>query len=285
MNFIDYSKSILLVYDFENDQEIRVFTRKKKLFCYLMVILVTFELIKSIFHGIVNDNLLRLYLVDFQCTMNKIQFLFNFSISFTHAAMIRMYLYLFFNENNLSKFQWLKFLKLQDARTLVEKYSFSSREAESYLDSLQEFVKLVRINHIFYLVGCFGIIGRVVFFAYKEIPFRWFLGSTLTNATLFLIMNNSNFYIYNYFVTIYFATCTFSEKSLKSLSSHYSSSLLYQLRNNKLNQLARQNLVQFNYLIKLFKYGQSNFNYTFSYCTGLMAVGFRYVPFKFPYNQ
>ena len=272
MNFFNYSKSIFLVYDFDNGQVIRVFTRKKRLLCYLMIILLTFEVIRNIFHAILNDNLIRLYLVDFQCTMSKYQFLFNLSISISYAAMIRAYLYLLFNENNLSKFQWLNFLKLQDSRILVQKYFFSSREAESYLDSFQKFVKLVRINHLFYMISCFGVIGRVVFFAYKEIPFHWFLGSTLTNATIFLFMKYGSNYIYNYFVTIYFASCTFSEKCFKTLSSHHSTSSLYQLREDKLNQLARKNLVQFNYLIKLFKYGQSNFNYTFSYCSGLIVV-------------
>ena len=198
--------------------------------------------------------------------------------------MIRAYLYLLINENNLSKFQWLEFLKLQDARTLVKKYFFSSTEAKTYLASLQKFVKLVEVNHLFYMLSCFGIVGRVIFVAYREIPFRWFLGSTLTNATIFLFMKYGSNYLYNYYVTIYFATCTFSEKSFKSLSSHYATMSLYQLRNNKLNQLARKNLVQFNYLIKLFKYGQSNFNYTFSYSAGLIAVCYRYVFYKFHYN-
>ena len=240
-----------------------------------------FELIKTTFHAFVNDNLLRLYMSDFQVTMGKDQYLINLSNTVLHGAMIRMYIYLLFNENNLSKFQWMKFLKLQDARILVKKHFFSPREAESYLDSLQKFLKMVRMNNDFFLMGCFGVMGRVVFFAYKEIPIYWFLGSTLPNGAVFLLMNGSNYYIYNYFITIYFATCTFSAKSFKSLSSHYPSSSLYQLRKSKLNQLARQNLIQFNYLIKMFKFGQSNFNYTFSFCSGLIAICYRYVSCKF----
>ena len=283
MNFLEYSKSTFLVYDFENDQEIRVFTRKKRFFCYLMIILTTFELIKTTFHAFVNDNLLRLYMADFQCTMSKDQNIFNLSIAVTHAAMIRMYIYLLFNENNLSKFQWLKFLKIQDPRILVEKHFFSYFEAESYLRFVRLFKKLVKQNEFFYIFGCIGVVGRVFSFAFKEIPIYWFLGSTLTNGFVYLFMTSCSYYMYNYFITIYFATCTFSAKSFKSLSSHYPSSSLYQLRRSKLNQLAKQNLIQFNYLIKMFKFGQSNFNYTFSYCSGLIAICYRYVCCTFLY--
>ena len=277
MNFLEYSKSTFLVYDFDNDQEIRVFTRKKKLFCYLMVILTTFEIIKTIFHAFVNDNLLRLYMADFQCTMSKDQYIFNLSIAVGHAGILRACLYLLFNENNLSKFQWLKFLKIQDQRILVEKHFFSYYEAESYLRYVRLFMKLLKQCELFYIFGSIGVIGRVVFFAYKEIPIYWFLSSTLTNGLEYLFMLISCYFLYNYFITIYFATCTFSAKSFKSLSSHYPSSSLYQLRKSKLNQLARQNLIQFNYLIKMFKYGQSNFNYTFSFCSGLIAICYRCV--------
>ena len=87
MNLIEYSRSIILVYDFDNDQEIRVITRRQRLFCYLMIILLTFELIKTIFHAFVNDNLLRLYMADFQCTMSNDQYLFNLSIAVGHGAI------------------------------------------------------------------------------------------------------------------------------------------------------------------------------------------------------
>ena len=284
MNFLEYSKTTFLVYDFNNDQEIRVFTRRKKLFCYLMITLVTFELIKTIFHAFVNDNLLRLYMADFQCTMSKDQYLFNLTSGVAHVAMIRVYLYLLFNENNLSKFQWLKFLRIQVLKVLVEKHFFLPKEARSYVSSLNKFINFAQLNEFMFFFGCFGVVGRVFIFAFKEIPIYWFLGSTLTNGLEFTFMINSCYFLYNYFVTIYFATCTFSAKSFKSLSSHYPSTLLYQFRKNELNQLARQNLVQFNYLIKMFKYSQSNFNYTFSFCSGLIAICYRYVSCKFLYN-
>ena len=61
MNWLDYSKLIYHVYIFDND-EIRIFDKNKRFFCYLMIILNLFELFKSSFHSYFNNNKWRLYL-------------------------------------------------------------------------------------------------------------------------------------------------------------------------------------------------------------------------------
>ena len=276
MDFISNLKSVSFVYDFDNDQEIRVLTRKQKFFCYLILPIGIFELIKTVFHAYVNDNMFRFYMCDYIFTLNKDQFLFNVSFAVMFSFMIRLYLYLLCNEHNLSKFQWLQFLKIQDLRTLVKTHFFLPEEAESYLVTINAYIKTVKPSNLIYFVASTGMIGRGLLIAYREIPIYWFLFSSLTNAISFLLFLNTSYFIYNYFVTIYFTSCVFTQKSLRSLSNHYSPFVLGQLKQDKVNQFSKQNLAQFNYLIKMFKYGQSNFNYTFSFCTGVLTICYMY---------
>lgn len=210
--------------------------------------------------------------------MSYYQFLFNLNISVTHLGMIRAYIYLLYYDfkNNFRNFEWLNFLRISNEQILIKEYFFSAKEAKSYLFLIKFFIRAIEINMIMYMIGVSGVIGRVLIMAYLEIPFKWFLFSTLPNAISFSFATYCAYYLYNYFTMIFFANCMFIHKSLKSLSSHYSISSLQRLKKKKLNLFVKQNLKQFNRLLILFKYGQMNFNYTFSYCSGLIVICFSY---------
>lgn len=163
------------------------------------------------------------------------------------------------------QFQWLEFLRIEDKQTLVRKHYFSVKEASSYLRLIGLFLKFVRINGLFYGFGCSCVVGRLLYEAIRTIPLHWFLLSTVPNVVGVMFNTQNAFRLYNYFVLIYFANAMFIRKSLRSLIAKRSVFLQHKLKKRKLTQLAKQNLIQFNYIIRNFKQTQANFNYTFCY--------------------
>lgn len=271
INFLNFLGSTFRVYDI-SEEKVKIFTKKSKIFCYIILISHFFELTKSLFHAFANNNLYRLYLTDFQCTLSYYQYLFNLSISVTHSMMIRVFLYLLKsdNENDHKKFQWLTFLRINNQRHLVKNHYFLKKEAKRYLDLVKMFLIFTKLNILTYLIGCSGVLGRVLYMAFNKIPLFWLFFSSIPISIHIMIMVNLVFYLYNFFLAIFFANCMFICKSLKSLSTCHSSYSLSQFKQTKLNALAKKNLVQFNYLIKNFKDSEANFNYTFSYCSGMI---------------
>lgn len=181
--------------------------------------------------------------------------------------MIRVYIYLLVSDyrQEFRKFQWLAFLRIEDEQTLIREHFFTAKEAGSYLRLIGLFMKFIRINRIFYWYGCFGVMGQVLYEAFNTIPLHWFLFSTVPNVAVYLFMTLNAFEIYNYFVLIFFANAMFTRNSLRSLAERRKTLLLGNPKKSKLRQLAKQNLLQFNYIIKNFRESQRNFNYTFCY--------------------
>ena len=176
-----------------------------------------------------------------------------------------MYAYLVISDyrKDFGKFQWLKFLWIEDEQTLIREHYFTTKEASSYLRLIGLFMKFIRINQILYWNGCFGVMGRMLYMAYNSIPLHWFLLSTLPNFAVFMFNSQVNFILYNYFVLIFFANAMFIRKSLRSLAAQ--SLWRYKLKKGKLRQLAKQNLIQFNFIIRNFQQSQRSFNYLFCY--------------------
>lgn len=217
-------------------------------------------------------------LADFQCTMTYYQFLLDSDFVIIHLSMIRVYIYLFYYDfkKNFRKFQWLNFLKISNEQILIEEHFFLKTEAKRYFFLIKLAIKAIKVNKFMYFIGSGCVLVRVFILAYHEIPFKWFLFSTLTNAISYVFLMSYAFQIYNYFVLIYFASSMFIYKSLKSISNQYSIYSLKKLEKSKLDQFTRINLIQFNKLITIFKYGQMNFNYTFSLCSGVITICYNY---------
>ena len=288
MSFIEFSKSPWLVYDFSS-QEIQIFNRRKRLFCYLSLSFYIYWLLLNGFHAYYNSNTYRFYLSDFIVTLSDSQRLFDFSICFTHVAMIRMCIYMIHNDRhqNFSKFQWLEFLKIEDEQTLVKKHFFTTKEASNYLHQVRFFMKSLKINELIYAVSCLGVMARMLLLAYSHIPLQWFVLVTLPNVLSYLFMTISAFSIYNYFVLIYFSHAIFIKSSLQSLASQRSALPSDKLKKCKVMQLCRlyrQNLHQFNYILRNFKASQQNLNFTFSYSAGLCVICFSQ-PFNLLFNS
>ena len=181
--------------------------------------------------------------------------------------MARMYIYLLVCDysQDYRKFQWLEFLWIENEQTLIREHYFTAKEASSYLRLIGLFMKFIRINGFFYFSGVCCIMGRVLYLAYNAIPFHWFVLSTVPNVALFIFNTQNAFMLYNYFVLIFFANAMFIRKSLRSLGEKRSALWRYRLKKSKLRLLVKQNLLQFNYIIKAFRESQRNFNFTFSY--------------------
>ena len=215
---------------------------------------------------------------DFMVTHNYYQVLFDGSIIFTHLAMVRMYIYLLISDfrKSFAKFQWLKFLRIEDEQTLIKKHYFTLKEASSYLRLVRLFIKFIKLNELVYVAGCIGVQGRLVYLSYNHIPFHWIILSTIPNLLLFLFMTRKAFALYYYYVLIFFSQTLFIQKSLRSLRDRRSVRLPD--NKSKLRLLCERNLTQFNYVINNFRQSQRNLNYTFSYSLGLVLIAF-----NFPY--
>ena len=190
-----------------------------------------------------------------------------FSFVLKQLFMCRMYIYLLVNDyrQDFRQFQWLEVLRIEDERTLIRKHHFTAKEASSYLHLIGLFMKFIRINRILYWYGCSSVIWKLLRLAHRTIPLHWFLLSTVPNAAVNLFRILTAFEIYNYFVLIYFANAMFIRKSLRSLVAQRPALLGNKLKKNRMIQLAKRNLLQFNYIIRNFKQSQASFDYTFCY--------------------
>ena len=200
-------------------------------------------------------------------TTSYYQGLFDGSNSFTHLSMVRMYIYLLVNDyrKNFDKFKWLEFLRIEDEKTLIRKHFFTAKAAGEYLRAIGLFRQFTRINAALYFFGISGVMIRICYLAYAVVPFHWFILSTVPNVVAYFFMTQNAFTLYNYYVLIFFANAMFIRKSMQSLVAQRSALWRYKLKKSKLRQLAKQNLIQFNYIMKNFKASQRNFNYLFCY--------------------
>ena len=266
---IEYFNSNPFLYEFDNDQ-VRLFTCKKKLLYVLMQTVAFYETIKSLVHGFLNSNDLRLYLSDFLTTWSSFQNVFNFSIIVPYFMLIRLSFYLLPNANQKSskKFQYLNFLRFNNERDLVKQQHFTFREARNYLRTRRFFFNLVKHNMPGYCIGCSFIVLRVVVAAYSAIPFRWFLLSTLPNSISLLFAIISTYSVFNCFNLSFWSACTYCFFRMKSLSHHkpFLCSSGAKLDQKKLRSISKVALIGFNETIVFFKSSMSDFNYTICEC-------------------
>ena len=178
-----------------------------------------------------------------------------------------MHAYLLVNDyrKDFDKFQWLEFLRIEDKQTLIREHFFTATEASSYLRLIRLFMKFSIINAIIFCNGCCGVMGRMLYMAYNSIPFHWFVLSTVPNAVVFMFATQTASILYNYVILTFFANVMFIRKSFQSLVVQRSALCQYKLKKNKLRQVVKRNLLQFNYIVWNFNLSQANFNYTFSY--------------------
>ena len=266
---IEYFNSNPFLYEFDNGQ-VRLFTCKKKMLYVLMQTVAFYETIKSLVHGFLNSNDLRLYLSDFLTTWSSFQNVFNFSIIVPYFMLIRLSFYLLPNANQKSskKFQYLNFLRFNNERDLVKQQHFTFREARNYLRTRRFFFNLVKHNMPGYCIGCSFIVLRVVVAAYSTIPFRWFLLSTLPNSISLLFAIISTYSVFNCFNLSFWSACTYCFFRMKSLSHHkpFLCSFGAKLDQKKLRSISKVALIGFNETIVFFKSSMSDFNYTICEC-------------------
>lgn len=105
-------------------------------------------------------------------------------------------------EKGMKNLQWLNFLRIDSAKVLVKQHSFSQRNAERYLKLIEYFINFVRLNDLLFFIGCFGVLGRVVYFALNEIPLYFVIFCTLPFAFLSLLGTNTACYLHHYYLTM-----------------------------------------------------------------------------------
>lgn len=203
----------------------------------------------------------------FMVTPSYHQVIFDASMSFAHLSMVRMNIYLLVSDyrQDFRDFQWVKFLRIEDEQTLIREHYFTAKEARSYLLLIGLFMKFCRVNTALFLFGTFGVMARSLYLAYTVIPFHWFVLSALPNAAGFMFATQNSALLYNFFMMIFFANVMFIQKSLRSLVAQRAALCRYKLKKSKLRRLVKQNLVQFNYIIKNFADCQRNYNYFLSF--------------------
>lgn len=279
-NFVDYINSTYLIYSFKPGREIRVFDARKRTFFACLSIVSTYEMVKFITNGILNDNLIRLYIGDFICTFSKHQALFNLSLSVSFIFFLRAIIYFFRNDNDehLNKFQYLNFLQL-GTEELTKRHQFTRTEANQFVNRTNAFIKFSKTNRPIYFLGVILGVIRVSIVAYSTIELKWFLFCTLPNLISFLILITFIFNIVISFYLIFALNCLFLVTKLKSISYQHFALLTRLIKERKLNIVVQTNLVHFNQIVQNFNLSQKDFNYSIaSYNSGLFIVCF-----SFPY--
>lgn len=203
-----------------NDQRFR---KKKLLFFTILIILNFFELLKSLFHGIVNENIYRYYLSDFICTFQKHQILFNFSYGATYVYMIRFALKILFDPNQKEIFntEYLDFLHSDTRKKLIKNHLFRKADADHYLKTIDFFIIYVKFS---FRVQCFGVclgLSRVLYYAYQSLSLESFLLITIPNCLSFIVCFVLNNAIASSVYTLFWLDCIFLSRNLRSLSMSY----------------------------------------------------------------
>ena len=131
------------------------FKAKRILWFTMLLFFNCFELVKSLINGIVDSNLLRYYLFDFICTLQSNQIIFDFSFAITYVYIIRLSLRLLLGRANGMVFnaKYLKFLEADTEQALIEKHSFTTKDARDYFKLIKLIVKFIKYNDVAYLVG------------------------------------------------------------------------------------------------------------------------------------
>ena len=131
------------------------FKAKRILWFTMLLFFNCFELVKSLFNGIVDSNLLRYYLFDLICTLNSSQIIFDFSFAITYVYIIRLGVRLLLGRANGKVFnaKYLKFLEADTEQALIEQHSFTDLEARDYFKLIRFTAKFIQFNVFVYLGG------------------------------------------------------------------------------------------------------------------------------------
>lgn len=111
--FTEYFNSVLFIYEFGSDGQVRLFNQRKRMFFYIMIPFAIYETAKTLFNGYMNDNNYRYYLSDFQVTWTTYQNIFNFSIFVAYFFLLRLCVYFILNDKNenTKRFQYMNFFR------------------------------------------------------------------------------------------------------------------------------------------------------------------------------
>ena len=152
-----FPEAISLIFKiyFLSAQNVKSFRSKKHLFFSVLLFFNAYELAKSLFNGVVNSNRIRFYLLDFICTLQSNQILFNFSFAITYVYTIRLALKLLlgYNNNDVLNPDYCKFLEADTERELVEHHSFTSRDARDYFKLVKFMAKFIVHNLALFTIG------------------------------------------------------------------------------------------------------------------------------------
>ena len=273
--FPDYIKSPFLPYTFE-DGHFKVFNERKKTIFIILNLATLYEAIKNLINGMLNSNLIRFYIGDLIFTFSRYQALFDLSFSTLFIFYLRTSIYLYLNQNNLKKFKHLHFLKITNEEELIEKYHLSKEDAINYFNLVDFLIKIVIIINLFYSFAVLLALIRFLIASYQNIPFKWFILSTLPNSINYLIIMILGYNYVSIFYLVFFLNTFFTNVRLRS----YSYLKLLKIKNKrKLNILIKKRLATIDQIINDFKLSQNDFDFTICSYSGGGYVLFLSFPF------
>lgn len=281
IKFEDYIDTVWLMYDFKGqDQPISLINDKKLFRLIFIVFLCVIELMKFLYHGIVDSFVVRLYLCDVICTTGKFQYLFDLSICLGYFYFIRLSIIIVLKRNDvrhLKRTQFLKFLKCNEDE-LVDNYTISRKDASSFIRLTDLFIRGSRINVFLLVIYCLGLHSRLLYFSFYNLPLKAFIFSTIPNFFLFYVSAFPGYQCSNCSFVIFFLTCLFIHKNLKSTypSERYPINLLNKKQEINLILLT---LKSFNQNLRIFEPSQEQANLTVTVLYSMiMSIGL-----AFPY--
>lgn len=269
---LDLLESSVLPYHFEDDK-FKIFNRKKKVFLIIQTVFVVCQMNKLLINGILNSNLVRLYVVEFICTFSKYQALFDFSLAVSFIFLFRCNIYLLLNQNRPKKFEHLYFLTIKRESELLKEHNLTRRSATNYLFLVDLSVKFLKLNRLIYYLGLLFGFGRVLVFAFFKIDFKWFILISLPSTIVSITLNSVLFNVISFYYLVFCLNSFFMTAKLRSFSQRFSSLLINNKSDNKLIFNINRNLVHLSKLIKNFKLSQKDFDFTLCcYNAGMFIV-------------
>lgn len=166
-----------------------MFNEKNRAILPFVAACCLFEFLKTILNTLANDNLLRLYLADFQCTYSNLQSIFDVACGISYFLVLRAILCMYANGDNPNYLKWMAFLKAGDEDELTGKFVINRREAASFLNIISALIRLAKINVRLFFVFQVLLHSRTLFAAYSRLPLSAFLFSTIPSALSFYVVN------------------------------------------------------------------------------------------------